>query len=501
MKANRILSCLGAMCAAASLAPASPAAGSDAVVPENNSWPLRVERQTSDGGTKVDAIGPFFFSYQSGSGDSASGFRPFLAHREWKSEQRSETDFLYPLFISRENADQKQWSVLNLINFSAPKPGASPSASAKDDRFDLWPIYFSRQTGSPENSYRAVFPIYGVVKNRLGNDRMEWVLFPLYGRFQAGEKVVTTAPWPFIKIIRGGGHHGFFLWPLAGWREQEGKSRSQFYLWPLIYKSESDIGTDKASSSLGVLPFYSADRAPGYVSETYLWPFFGYTERTQPVKYSEQRYLWPFFVQGRGDERMRNRWAPFYTHSIVKGSDKTWVLWPLFRTQAWNEAGLDQRKTQFLFFLYWSLEQRKPGHPEVSPARKYHVWPLVSVWNNGAGREQVQLLSPLEVFFQHNDTVRLVWSPLFALYRYDRQGSERLKHSFLWNAVSYEKASAGEEKHLRLAFLASYDRQAGKRRFSLLGGLFGLRRNEGTGAWKPFAFDFNPGAQSPNNQP
>ena len=50
------------------------------------------------------------------------------------------------------------------------------------------------------------------------------------------------------------------------------------------------------------LPFFSRSTGPGYVNETFVWPLFGYTERTAPVRYSEQRFLWPFLVQGRGVE-------------------------------------------------------------------------------------------------------------------------------------------------------------------------------------------------------
>src|SRR5206468_10740909 len=74
-------------------------------------------------------------------------------------------------------------------------------------------------------------------------------------------------------------------------------------------------------------------------SETYLWPFFGYSDRTAPASYHEIRYLWPLFVQGRGDHYI-NRWAPFYTHSVNHGYDKQWFLWPVLR------RGQDRKSTR-----------------------------------------------------------------------------------------------------------------------------------------------------------
>ncbi|MEJ1974215.1 MAG: hypothetical protein WDM96_17680 [Lacunisphaera sp.] len=114
---------------------------------------------------------------------------------------------------------------------------------------------------------------------------------------QKGGRRVTHDPWPFIRGLQRAGYDGFELWPLFGRNRHVGDYDHQFYLWPLIYKSEEHLSAPTPDVAVGVLPFYARANGPGYRSETFVWPFFGYTHRTQPDTYNEQRYLWPFLVQ------------------------------------------------------------------------------------------------------------------------------------------------------------------------------------------------------------
>jgi hypothetical protein len=468
-------------------------------IEESNCWPFSVKiTQESPKAQSSQFLGPLGFSNQK-AGESASGFRPFYFERHWEKTGKSESAFLYPIFVYRSQGDSWSWSVFNLINRSSPAPG---KAEGLAQAFDLWPFYFSRQTGNPATSYRAVFPLYGTLKNRLGSDRRDWVLFPLYSRSQKGERVSTCSPWPFIQHVEGGNHGGFAVWPLIGSFEEKGKMKDQYLLWPFLFRKQTGLDQPEASLNAGFIPFYTTDRTPEYRSESFLWPFFGYTKRWAPYRYHETRLLWPLWVQGRGEGHHRNRWAPFYTYSEVKGIRKTWVLFPLFRQQRWTEQGLDQEKTQFLYFLYWSQKQRRAGSDEnATVAEKVHVWPLLSAWDNGAGRKQVQLFSPLEVFFQHNDQVRLAYSPLFALYRFEQRGPGSTRHSLLWNAVSFDRDAAQGRRQFHLGPLFSLDKSPESGRVSLLFGLLGLRRAAAGQGWHFFAFDFNPRNSSSASQP
>ena len=329
-------------------------------------------------------------------------------------------------------------------------------------------------------------PIYGEVAQRFNQDRLSWFLFPLYGRFEKGPVTTTTTPWPFIKTTKGEGYRGFEFWPLGGFREQSGVSTETFALWPLIYRQEKNLGSDETSLQAGVLPFYALDRKPGYQSETYLWPFFGYVDRTAPYQYHARHYLWPLWVQGRGDERYINRWAPFYSHSHIKDHEKTWLLWPLWRQASWSDAELRHEQRQLLYFLFHQTTQRDLVNPDLSPARKTHLWPLFSSWDNGAGQKQFQAFSPIEVFLPHQERTRRLWSPLFSVYRFNQSKPGETRRSLFWNAITFSRSEETDTKEFHLGPLLEYHHHSDEQRIGFLTGIFGLRRASSQRMWLPF---------------
>jgi hypothetical protein len=507
MTAQRFLALLGfALAGIGGVAPA--AAESHAPEREQNTWPV-VVRQTDAARRTVswNGAGPFLFSQPAVDGGRVGGFRPFWVEaRDARGDFRA-AHFLYPLFSYREDENTRQWNVLELIRRTSrkPGPGVTPGLFGARDDFEIWPFWFSRQTGDPELSYRGLFPIAGTVKNKLGFDRASWVAFPLYARTEKHGAVTTSTPWPIVRVTRGTAH-GFGIWPLYTSLERPGVSREEFYLWPLGYNRTQQPAPDAPAGTpprhdVGALPFYARSTGPGYRDENFLWPLFGYTDRTVPGRYHETRYFWPLIVQGRGDDRFVNRWGPFYTHSVVKGYDKTWYAWPLVRRAEWTEPQRDiaHTKTQLLYFLYWSEHQRSIARPGAPAAALTHVWPLWSAWDNGAGRKQVQVLSPLEVFFPGNEKVRQTWTPFFALARYDQLAPGEARTSLLWDAVTWERREADAHREFHLGPLLSVVTQGEARQVAFGRGLFGFRRaGAGTG-WRMFWLDF--GAKSATTSP
>ncbi len=459
---------------------------SEAAQLEENAWPVVVRRFDETGQIRSwQAVGPLVYRQPMDDGTIVSGLRPLFLRRQQPDGAEKEVRVLYPLFTYRAGPESLRWSLLQLVNRSSAR--GTPDRDS-EERFDLWPFWFSRQTGDPETSYRALFPVAGTLKNRLFSDRTSWFLFPLYVRTQRGGAVMTGTPWPFVRIFSGEGHTGFSLWPLLDWRSRAGDYRRNYYLWPLVYDVRTNLGARVPNRSWGVLPFYAAESTPEVTAESWLFPFFGYTHRIQPHRYDETRWFWPLFVQGQGDERLRNRWAPFYTHSVFLGEEKTWILWPLWRQRTWPDPGIVQTKIQFLYFLYWSRVQRSATNPDMPAARKTHLWPLVSTWDNGAGSRQVQLFSPLEVFFPDNDNVRLNWSPLAAIYRYEVAPDSGTRHAALFDLVTWRRTE--EEREFHLGPLLGVTAADDAARVAVAGGLFGMRRAAGAG-WRSFWFDFS----------
>ena len=305
---------------------------------ERNIWPVTVRYQDAvDGGESWTGAGPFLFRKPAATADGStgSGFRPFWVQLHNSQGEFRAGSFLYPLFNYTVDENTYRWSLLELIRAWDRRPSAGAPSSVFDQRgeFEVFPFWFSRQSGDPELSYRALFPIYGTVKNKLGFERLSWTLFPLYVENEKRGAVTTSTPWPVIRVTRGAAH-GWGVWPLFHYIDRPGVSRHETYLWPLGYNvtrhpTPDDPPGTQPRRDIGALPFFARSTGPGYINEDFLWPFFGYTERTSPMRYSERRFFWPFLVQGRGEDHFVNRFGPFYTHSIKKGYDKRWFMWPL----------------------------------------------------------------------------------------------------------------------------------------------------------------------------
>lgn len=442
---------------------------------ERNYWPFWVERDLESNGVKRwGSLGPLAFGSQNEAGDRLRGFRPLF--HDFKSDEGSTSrSVVYPLWYREYAApeDQHRWTILNLIN--------SKTGAGNDDRFAVWPIYFSRETGEPETSYRAVFPIYGDISQRFGQSQLEWAPFPLYVRYEKNGAVTTSTPWPFIKNYHGENQRGFAVWPLAGKREVPGVSSNRYLLWPLLYQKEGDLDTAEPSYRAGFLPLYATETSAGYRSETFGWPFFGYSRRTSPVVYKQNNFFWPLWVQGRGEDRYVNRWPPLYSYSKTPSREQTWLAWPLWRDRQWSSEHLDHRRQQLLYFVYHSEVQTSRQSPDAEAAVKRHLWPLVSHWNNGAGRVQIQLLSPLEVFFPHNERMSQMWSPLFALYRFDQKSPGEFRHSVLWDAITFARSDSQQSREFHLGPLFNFRSDATETQWGILAGLFRVSRPAGQG--------------------
>lgn len=443
----------------------------------SNWWPLLTMTPAEDraGGDRWTAAGPFLESRLLGE-ERITSFRPLWTQFEHTEREAASYHLLYPLLSVYDYEGAHHWHVLNLLR-------SSRSTEPEHRELDLFPFYFSRQTGQPETSYRALWPLGGTLKNFFGRDRIDFALWPLYIRTERQAEVRYSVPWPFFQKLTGPGSRGWALWPFYGHFEREGSYDHTWALWPLYYNLHNGLGQEVPYHRLGVLPFYHRETAAGLRSETYLWPFFGYTRESDPrPDYRETRYFWPLLVQGRGEEKYVNRWLPLYTHETRPGTAKHWYLWPLLKHQQFEDPGLTRDRTQFLFFLYWD-EQQSHAATDFS-ARRTYLWPLLGYANNGEGRRQVQVLDLFGVFFPHNEKIRENWSPLFALYRYQSDaGSSR--HSVLWDFVVFEQ-EADDTGAVYLGPLFEHVDEGETGHWKLFKGLIGRERSPDGKRWTFF---------------
>jgi hypothetical protein len=486
----------------AGLLPAGEAARADAARPrELNLWPLIVERHPPGAAAQeMQALGPLFFARDSGPGAGAeSGWRPLFTQATAPGDQRHETHFLFPLFSLRHDPDGYRWSLFELARGHGGAPGGD--ASARERELDLYPFWFQRTSAQPDLNYRALFPVYGTLRNKFWLEEASWTLFPLHAEVKRRGATTTYLPWPFVQVTRGT-RSGWSLWPLYG-TETGPEGTSTHVLWPLGFTRlrppppEASAGTPPRRNE-GFLPFYATASGPGFLNEDFLWPFFGRTRHEAPLPaYTETRYLWPLFVQGRGDQHTINRWAPFYSHSHQPDAEKTWILWPLWRAARWRDHGVLRERHQFLYLPYWRETQRRPDRPTAPAASLTHLWPLWSGWDNGAGQRQWQFLSPLEPLLPGDPRVRRTWAPLFALARHENPAPGRSRTSLLWDAVTWQVDKPARHREFHLGPLLGVVRNGEATRLSLGAGLLAFHRSAG-GVWRLTFGDFE---RAPPAQP
>ena len=116
---------------------------------ERNFWPVLVEQSFPDrpAESKSQSVGPLLFRETTGEGQTVHGFRPFYVFVYDSSEHTVERDFLYPLLTRHTDESGSRWSLLELVNSQQPKAGVPPNELQSG--FDVWPFYFSRNTGDP----------------------------------------------------------------------------------------------------------------------------------------------------------------------------------------------------------------------------------------------------------------------------------------------------------------------------------------------------------------
>ncbi|MCC5788331.1 MAG: hypothetical protein JJT75_01760 [Opitutales bacterium] len=453
----------------------------------DNFWPGPVTRyDASDEAVHREVLGPLFFR-QTRQQDEVSGLRPIFLRRTFHESDKQGDYLFYPLFTREMREDYTEWNYLLVGNYRRHQRQPDEEAQRQTT---IFPVYFRGTGPREEDQYLGIFPIAGRVPNQLFHNEAAWVAFPFYTRLRSGEVNTYYTPFPFVRTRRGPETRGFEIWPLFGRTVTTDQSRDTYALWPLIYDrktfSENEGEVSLHGHSRGFLPFYSHHDDPDLKDRNWVWPFFGYTESQDP-EFREVRYFWPFSVQRRGETHYTNRWAPFYTYSERPQRVQRWVMWPFYRQRFTTERGnLLQTKTQFLYFLYWDVKQEDPRNPEAGTARKTHLWPFYSHWDNAAGTTQNQFFSPLEVFFPRNQVIRDKYSPLFAIYRSTHNEAEEYRsRQFLFQLLTYERKA--DDWDFQVGPVLQLQREEGSHGVSLLRGLLSFDRQEGHRIlWIPF---------------
>ena len=428
---------------------------------------------TLEDGERTEAAGPFYFSESTEDGQTRA-FPPFYAYNTNSAVGSHEYDILYPLLTSESYGDEWRWQFCELFAFA----GGNQPDDFHTHQFTLFPIYFQQRSLDTNLNYTAFAPFYGHLQNRLFRDKIFFVMFPIYGQSQKRDVITDNYFYPIGAVRNGLGLHGWKVWPFAGSEHKDvttqtngfgdistvpGYDRS-FYVLPLWLSQNNGIGTNDPEKFRAVLPFFLKERSPLRDQTSYLWPLFSWIDE-RGRKYHEWEGPWPFVIFARGEGKTTSRVWPLFSKSHTAEQESDSYIWPLYRYKRIHSDPLDLQRTTVLFYLYVNVREKST---ETGKAEKrVAMWPFFT-WNREFnGNERLQILAPVEVVLPTNRALGRSWSPLWSLWRAEKNPTTGAENeSLLWNL--YHRQVTPEHKKISFLFgLYQYERDGDDHRTRL----------------------------------
>ncbi len=433
-------------------------------------------------GNRTEAIGPLFGREQTETSSLLSISPVFSLYRD-SSVDATESDFLYPLLSFDRFGPEYRFHLFQVIAFS----GGESLQGGEKKRTTIFPVYFRQEAPDPDDSYTAVVPFYGRLKNRLFRDRVYFVMLPLYLQTEKRGMITDNYVFPLFHRRHGAGVTGWQFWPFVGKEHKEVITTTNHWgdavvspgyekfnlLWPIYFNNTVGIGTTNEQKQLIVLPFYGSLVSSNRVYKGYGFPV-GFTHIIdREKKYEERGMPWPLIIVADGEGKRTRRLFPFYSRAITPTLRSDFILWPIWKYNALTAAPLHRERKRILFFLYSDLVERDTVRDTA--LRRRDLWPLFTWRKDHQNNERLQILSILEPVLPNNKSIERMYSPAYAIYRQEQNGTNGdQSRSFLWNLYRSE-------------------RRRETRRTSALFGLFQREKNpEGT-KWRVLFVPFKTG--------
>ncbi len=406
-------------------------------------------------GHRTEILGPLFYSEEKETRHTWA-FPPLFSHTEDPETESEEYDFLYPVITFDRFGQQYRWQLFQLLNFA----GGPTQQETNRHRINLFPLYMQQRSSDPSENYTAVLPFYGHLKNRLFRDEVSFVMLPFYVESRKKDIVTDNYVYPFFHLRRGDGLEGWQFWPITG-HEHKGVTFStnawgdlktvgghdkMFVLWPFFYNERTGLGTENPQWRQGSIPAYDIVRSPNRDSTTVLWPFFSFIDEREK-NYREWQTPWPFVIVARGEGKTTTRFFPLFSHAGNGTNQSDFYMWPVYMYKRVHADPLDRHRARVLFFLYSDtvLKNTETGAWQ----RRVDLWPFFSHHREFDGSTRLQILAVLEPYLPNNKSIERDYSPLWSLWRSEknpRTGAS--SQSLLWNLYRHDASPASNKTSL-----------------------------------------------------
>ena len=414
-------------------------------------------------GRQVEAMGPIW-GYEESEDQTKWALRPLVSHRFNEAEDHDQWHILYPLVTYNRFGTEWRTQVLQWLNWG----GGEDSLDGAEKKQTLFPIFFRKKSPNPEESYWALIPIYGTLKNRLFKKEIKVVFFPLYARTEKGDATTHNILYPFFHLRQGEGLKGFQLFPLVGVEKKETREVIDHWgepkvipghfkvqgLWPIFYYENLGIGTENPRKERIAFPLFRSLRSPQRDATTVLWPFFNHIV-DRKKGYVEWQLPWPFLVFANGEGKTTRRVFPLFSVAESDTHRSRFFLWPLFKSNRVVDPPLDRQRDRFFLSLYSKtrLTDTRTGATQI----RRDLWPLFTHTRDTSGRTRTQALSVVEPLFPTDRDLAWNYSALWTLWKDERDPvADRARQSAMWNLYEHERH---QDSHRTSFFFGLFQRE------------------------------------------
>ena len=401
-------------------------------------------------GQRGEALGPLFY-WQETPEAWGWGFSPWVSYQHEPGVERTQAEFLYPLVSFDQYGSQYRFHIVQFVSWS----GGQSTVGPEKRRFTLFPFWFSQQSDDPAQAYKALVPFYGHLKGRLFRDEVRFAALPLWIQTRKRDVVTDNYFAPFVHV-RTGAAQGWQVWPLYGQEHRAPLVRTNalsdlpevvpghekhFVVWPFWITDRQGIGSENPVTNTLSLPLFSTQRSKTRDNTTLMWPFFTHTVDRER-DFEEWGAPWPFVGWADGPGKQARRVWPLWGRASNAEQQSEFVLWPFYTHKRMLTEDLDREQTRSVFYLWVDVAER--DRRNGAEYRRRSLWPLFHHARDRQGRERLQVLALAEGAFPSNEGIARSWSPVWSLYRHERDAKTgRQSRSLLWNLWRQESGPEG----------------------------------------------------------
>lgn len=424
---------------------------------KNTDYAPIYENNTTENGHSERAFGPIYEDLKLSNGHIRQAVRPIWSYE--KFEDRVAMDFLWPLSMSRLDGDYYRSNFLLFFYHNMDLKNEN-----SEYLFWAFPLWF-QGTDRGEQDYKALFPIWGEVRDTIGFDSISFQFFPIHMETQKNEIHSESWFWPIYSETKGPKVDKWRIWPFYGHNLEKDKAESSFILWPFWHEGKSLV-SGKKGDWFFFFPFYGEYEFEDSKKTTVLWPFFSWstTEKEEAV-----HAPWPFYTERKtkdGKEEKFSAW-PFYTRHTAPNKITKQYAWPIGTySRIGDEKDFEERSWWLPF--YWSSMLSTKG---VITEDYTRIWPFYSKTVNG-DKTSIACFSLWPQ--RHMPVIERNWQTLWEPYRYYKD-STITSHDILWGMSKFKSDKEKDSESFSLFPFYEKSRQEQNEEWSIFKGLFGRR--------------------------